>query len=274
MVSNPAAGKAGASPQSQKTGTHTKAPGTFQAFRRAHRIGGAIITAQGGSMNRLTWLGQRQAAVLACYDDEAATYDARSYPTQTQQQWVARLLRACPADSMILDAPCGTGKYFTMVAAAGHHVVGADQSAGMLAQARTLGTAIALHQVRLQELSYSSEFDAVLTIDAMENVPPEDWPLVLANLHRALRPGGYLYLTVEEVPQPVIEQAFATLTARGLPAVRGEITDGDVAGYHYYPSRDRVIGWFNAARLQITDEGFKQEDGWAYRHFLLQKAGQ
>ena len=225
-------------------------------------------------MDRPTWLSQRRAAVLACYDEAAPTYDTRTYPTETQQQWVARLLRSCPRGSVILDAPCGTGKYFTMVVAAGHRVVGADQSTGMLAQARARNTAAALHQARLQELSYSSEFDAVLTIDAMENIPPEDWPSTLANLHRALRPGGSLYLTVEEVPQAVIEEAFETLTARGLPAVPGEITEGNVAGYHYYPPRDQVIGWFNAAGLQIIDESFKQEDRWGYRHFLLQKANQ
>jgi ubiquinone/menaquinone biosynthesis C-methylase UbiE len=225
-------------------------------------------------MDRLTWLDQRRAAVLASYDQEAPTYDDRSYPTEIQQDWVARLLRACPAAAKILDVPCGTGRYFSMVAAAGHRVVGADQSAGMLAQARERGIAIALDQVRLQELSYVGEFDAVLTIDAMENIPPEDWPLVLANLHRAARPGGFVYLTVEEVAEPVIEEAFAMLTRRGLPAVRGEVIDGDVAGYHYYPGRDRVTGWFNAAGLQIIEEGFKQEDGWGYRHFLLQGARQ
>jgi hypothetical protein len=66
--------------------------------------------------------------------------------------------------------------------------------------------------------------------------------------------------------------AFTTLTRRGLPGVRGEVIDDDVAGYHHYPSRDRVTGWLNAAGLQIIDEGFHQEDGWGYRHFLLQSA--
>jgi hypothetical protein len=33
--------------------------------------------------------------------------------------------------------------------------------------------------------------------------------------------------------------------------------------------RDRVAGWLAAEGLQITDEGFSQEDGWGYRHFLL-----
>ena len=143
-------------------------------------------------MNRQAWLDQRRAAVLASYDQDAATYDDHGYPAQTQRNWVARLLRACPAAAKILDAPCGTGSYFPMVTAAGHRVVGADQSAGMLAQARARGIAVALDQVRLQELPYAGEFDAVLTIDAMEHIPPEDWPLVLANLQRAARPGGLL----------------------------------------------------------------------------------
>ncbi len=224
-------------------------------------------------MDRQTWLDQRRAAVLASYDQEAPVYDDHGYPNEPQQRWVARLLRTCPAAAKILDVPCGTGRYFSMVAAAGHRVVGADQSAGMLAQARARGIAIALDHVRLQKLPYTSEFDAVLTIDAMENVPPEDWPLVLANLHRAARPGGLLYLTVEEVDEPVIEKAFTTLTRRGLPAVRGEVIDGNVAGYHYYPGRGRVTGWLNGAGLQILDEGFNQEDSWGYRHFLLQKPG-
>ena len=38
---------------------------------------------------------------------------------------------------------------------------------------------------RLDEPPY---FDAVLTIDALENIPPEDWPVVLANLRNALKP--------------------------------------------------------------------------------------
>jgi SAM-dependent methyltransferase len=227
---------------------------------------------QRGSVDRLTWLDQRRAAVIASYDQDAATYDDQIYHPEAQRHWVARLLHACPAAASILDAPCGTGQYFPIVAAAGHHVAGADQSAGMLAQARARGIAITLDQVRLQDLPYAGEFDAIMTIDAMEHIPPEDWPLVLANLHRAARPGGLLYLTVEEVAGPVIEDALATLTQRGLPAARGEVIDGNVGGYHYYPGRDQAAAWFQAAGLRILDEGYQQEDSWGYRHFLLQAA--
>ena len=55
------------------------------------------------------------------------------------------------------------------------------------------------------------------------------------------------------------------------PAVLGEVIDGDVAGYHYYPSRDQVIEWTATARLTLVDEAYHQEDGWGYRHLLLQR---
>ena len=94
---------------------------------------------------------------------------------------------------------------------------------------------------------------------------------VLANLHRALRPGGHLYLTVEEHLDIDFAAVHDALLARGLPAVLGEVVDGDVAGYHYYPSREQVIGWTAAAGLTLIDEADHQEDGWGYRHLLLQR---
>jgi cyclopropane fatty-acyl-phospholipid synthase-like methyltransferase len=177
-------------------------------------------------MDRQAWLAERRAAVVAAYDAEADTYNDHEYPSDMQQEWVARVLPLIPPGGIVLDAPCGTGKYFPLVAAAGHRVAGVDQSAGMLAQARARGIAFSLEQVTLQDMSYEHEFDAVITVDAMENIPPEDWPLVLANLHRAVRPGGLMYMTVEEVGRSYVDRAFDSLCARGLPAVRGELVGG------------------------------------------------
>ena len=44
----------------------------------------------------------------------------------------------------------------------------------------------------------------------MENIPPEGCPLLLANPHRARRPGRVMYLTVEEVEH----RGLATLPVR------------------------------------------------------------
>ena len=223
-------------------------------------------------MDRQAWLAQRRASVVAVYDAEAATYNDNLYPADMQQEWVGRVLRLIPPGSAVLDAPCGTGRYFSLIAGAGMRVTGVDQSSGMLAKARARNLAVSLVQRSLQDLSYAGEFDAAVTIDAMENVPPEDWPRVLANLRDAVRPGGVLYFTVEELTDDQsADLAFMALSGRGLPAVRGEVVEGDVAGYHYYPDRVRVLGWVMNARLDVIDEGYSTTDDWGYRHFLLRR---
>ena len=218
---------------------------------------------------RTDWLRERRAAVAAQYDAEAPSYDDDLYPATSHAVFVERLLDTCPPGGVVLDAPCGTGRYFDLVRASGRRVVGIDQSAGMAAQARSKGIAERVEQIGLQELAFDREFDGSMTIDAFENIPPEEWPLVLANLHRAVRPGGHLYLTVEEVDDAEIEAGFEVAKSRGWPAVRGEVIEGDTAGYHYYPGRERVMTWLDAEGLDLVGEGFDREDSWGYRHLLV-----
>jgi ubiquinone/menaquinone biosynthesis C-methylase UbiE len=220
-------------------------------------------------VDRRVWLDERRAAVVASYDDEAPSYDEHPYRNEVQEDWVRRLVAMTSAGGLLLDAPCGTGRYFPIVVESGRRVVGADQSAGMLEQARRRRLATELHHVGLQELPFEAAFDATMTIDAMENVAPEDWPTVLTRLHRAVRPGGHLYLTVEEQDEADTDRAYEALVARDLPAVRGEVIEGDVAGYHYYPGRDQVMAWLAAEGLDVVDEAYEQEAGWGYRHLLL-----
>jgi hypothetical protein len=84
-----------------------------------------------------------------------------------------------------------------------------------------------------------------------------------------VRPGGHLYLTVEESNDADLDEAETIAQAHGWPAVRGEMVEGDTAGYHYYPGRERVLGWLSAEGLEVVDERYDEEDGWGYRHFLV-----
>ena len=221
-------------------------------------------------MDRASWLADRRAAVEAQYDLEAPTYDESEYPVPLHAAFVERLLARTVPGGRVLDAPCGTGRYFAQVTDSGRSVVGADQSAGMLEGARARGLASELLHVSLQDLPFDSEFDAGLTIDAMENVPPEEWPAVVANLRRALKRDACLYMTVEETEDAEIEAAFERHRREGLPIVRGEVIEGDVAGYHYYPGRERALAWLAAAGFDPVDEAFDQQEGWGYRHLILQ----
>ena len=223
-------------------------------------------------MDRQAWLRERRQTAEERHDAiHAFTYDDHYGEIgPTHRRFVTDLLEGCPAGGTVLDAACGTGKYFAMVLDSGRRVVGTDQSTGMLARARARFPAVPLERVGLQELAFDAEFDAVLCIDAMENIPPEDWPRVVGNLRRAARPGGPVYLTVEQVDEQELDALFADASARGLPVVRGE-ESGD--GYHFYPSRGQVGGWLEQAGLVVVAEGSSPGDGWGYLH-LLTRAGE
>jgi hypothetical protein len=80
---------------------------------------------------------------------------------------------------------------------------------------------------------------------------------------------AFLPRTVEEIAEAEIDKAYSALAGRGLPAIRGEVIEGDVAGYHYYPGRERVRHWLDAGALEIVEEDTEPQQGWAYWHLLL-----
>ena len=221
-------------------------------------------------MDRKEWLAERRAAVKQDYTRDASKYDDEYDPvTPVHRRFVARLIDSCPEGRTVLDAACGTGPYLGMVLDAGRQIVGTDQSAGMLARAEMKHPGVRLDQAGLQELAFEGEFDAAMCIDAMEHVPPEDWPRVLANLRRALRPGGHVYLTVEEVDRQELDRAFTEATAASLPAVYGEDVGEGTGGYHYYPDREQVRRLLAEAGFTLVDEVDERLDGYGYRHLLV-----
>ena len=207
-------------------------------------------------MDRQTWLRERRQTAEERHDAiHAFTYDEQyGEITDAHCRFVAQLVEGCPPGGTVLDAACGTGKYFAMVTDSGRRVVGTDQSTGMLARARARFPAVPLERVGLQELAFDGGFDAA------------------GNLRRAVRPGGPVYLTVEEPDQDDLARVQADAVARGLPVVPGEMAE-EGAGYHHYPSRQQVGGWLEEAGLVVEAEARSDEGGgYGYLH-LLTRAG-
>ncbi|HSL44267.1 MAG TPA: class I SAM-dependent methyltransferase [Anaerolineales bacterium] len=220
-------------------------------------------------MDRNTWLKEMRRDTEEDYDRIwAPQYDEKwgLYSNTSHQQFLQTFLVLVQQPGTILDAACGAGRYMPMLLEKGHSVTGIDQAQGMLARAKEKFPAVHLEKLGLQEISYREMFDGAICMDALENVSPEDWPLVLHNFHRALKPSGYFYFTVEIAPEEEVEQAFLEAQKLGLPVVRGEwINDGV---YHYYPSMSQVRAWLQQAGLQIVEEG----EGDGYHHFITRKA--
>jgi hypothetical protein len=109
-----------------------------------------------------------------------------------------------------------------------------------------------------------------MCIDAVEMLPPEDWPQVVERFRRALRPGGWLYMTVELVPETEIQAMNQATRESGVPAIDREVIWQPVGYYHYYPPLDQVRAWLRQERFAIEEEleGPWHEGRYAYHHLL------
>ncbi len=216
----------------------------------------------------------RRAFLDACRVRAIERYDRLHAPTYDREwgaisashaTFVRQLLELSRPHGTVLDAPCGTGKYWPLALGSGRTVVGIDQSAGMLRVARDRYPSVPAAQCALQDLAFEGVFDAVMCVDAMEFVGPEDWPTVLCGLSAAARPGAPLYLTVELGNEDELRTDYRTARVTGPPVVPGESFDG--AGYHYFPEETAVRDWLDQAGLGTIDV----RDGNDYRHFLLRR---
>ena len=220
-------------------------------------------------MDRSAWLDKMRRESEEQYDTRWAPLYGEKwglYSNGTHQEYLQRLLDLLPRPGTMLDAACGAGRYLPLLLERGHTVIGIDQSGGMLAQAQTKFPAVQFEKVGLQEMAYRQVFDAAICMDAMEHVCPEDWPLVLGNFQRALKPGGYLYFTVEIADEQEVKQAFERARKAGLPVVYGEWPDESV--YHYYPARQQVRDWLRGAGFELL----RERDGDGYYHLISRKA--
>ena len=222
-------------------------------------------------MDRIAWLQEMRRGCEEQYDRESPLYDAEDdiYSNIAHQQFLQEFLSLVPENSKVLDAPCGTGRYLPYLLEKGHSVVAIDQSQGMLERAKAKFPAVHFEKKGLQEMAYQELFDGAICMDAMENVPPEDWSLVLGNFHRALKTQGCFYFTVETIEMAdanEIQQAFERAQQAGLPVVYGEWPDQDP--YHYHPTTQQVREWTQHAGFEILKDG--NGEIWYY-HILVRK---
>jgi SAM-dependent methyltransferase len=226
--------------------------------------------------DRGAWLRDLRRADERQEDALAAGFDAQWGEIEpTHQAFLERFLSRLPPAGRVLDAACGTGKYFPMVLASGRRLLGVDHAGGLLAAAAAKFPQVPTAKHDLQDLPYQGEFDGVLCVDAMEFAPPEDWPPVLERFRRALRPGGRLYLTVERAPDDRVRAGNQAARRSGLPVVDGEVVwDGPDGYYHHYPSMQRVRAWLADAGFVIEQdtEGPWHPEGYAYHHVLAHLA--
>jgi SAM-dependent methyltransferase len=223
-------------------------------------------------MDRITWLREMRRDCEEQYDTRWAPFYGEKwglYSNTKHQQFIQEFLSLLPQRSTILDAACGAGRYLPFLLKEEHFIIGIDQSQGMLARAKAKFPGVQFEKVGLQEMAYQEVFDGAICMDAMENICPEDWTLVLDNFHRAIKRHGCLYFTTETIEtaedEDEIKQAFKKAREAGLPVVYGEWPDEGV--YHYHPTNQQVKKWVQQTGFEVLKEG----EGDDYYHLMARK---
>jgi 2-polyprenyl-3-methyl-5-hydroxy-6-metoxy-1,4-benzoquinol methylase len=217
------------------------------------------------NMDRSAWINEKRHVNEQHYDSIIDYDEHWGHINPSHAQFLEKFLSLCPPGCTILDAACGTGKYWPMILASGRSVFGIDQSQGMLDRAQAKYPDVPVEKIGLQEITYKETFDGLICMDAMEFVFPEDWRPILRNFHRALKSNGLLYFTVEVIDANELQQSLAEARKQGQPVIEGEYAHH--GGYHYYPAIDQVRQW-------VQNEGFtivKDAEGDGYHHFLMRK---
>jgi len=124
----------------------------------------------------------------------------------------------------LIDIGCGDGR---LLAEAGRRwpqrsLLGIDTSEKAIALARQMNPGLDLRSLDIVDAQLDREYDVATLLEVIEHVPPAELDGFLAAALAALRPGGYLILTVPHRNERMIDKHYQHFTADSLQALIGE----------------------------------------------------
>jgi SAM-dependent methyltransferase len=176
--------------------------------------------------------------------------------------------RYVPRDGSLLEIGCGTGYVLSGIHRAfpGLRLSGSELHVEGLAFAQRRVPEARFFQADARRLPFRGAFDAIGAFDVLEHI--EDDGAVLAGLHRALRPGGTLLLTVPQ--HPALWSDFDAISGHVRRYTRAELVQKvDRAGFEVLHSSSFMsillpaiaVSRFLARRRGANDDPMREYKG-------------
>ena len=177
------------------------------------------------------------------------------------RRWKRRLVhRALPLTSRrVLDLATGTGDIAHALHRHGVHVIGIDVTPRMIELARAKAPAdspgLAFLVGDMMALPFANEtFDLVTTGYGLRNAP--DLSTAIDEIHRVLRPGGYLLSLDFDRPNGRLMRAVYLRYLAVVGGVLGFVLHRDSATYRYIPASIRGYPGGPAVAAMLSARGF------------------
>lgn len=132
---------------------------------------------------------------------ELAALEDRNFWFQARNRLIVHAIRTyCPRFDAFLEIGCGTGQVLRAIANAfpSARLSGSELFVEGLAFARKRVPRARFMQMDATRIPFTAEFDVIGAFDVIEHI--RDDTRVLSEIHRALRPGGAVILTVPQHP--------------------------------------------------------------------------
>ena len=158
----------------------------------------------------------------------------------------------------IVDIGCGDGRLTREIAAAfpGREVLGVDYSARAIGLAQAMNADVAASFMRLDITAPHDvgRHDIAMLVEVLEHVPPDAAPAFLRGVHRLLRPGGTLIVTVPHSNRPVYETHYRHFDGAALADALGEqFTVAEMMPFERQSLSRRVLDGLLANRLFVLN---------------------
>ena len=113
-----------------------------------------------------------------------------------------RFYNNVPMGGRVLDVGCGPGVLVTEILARRFQVVGIDYSERMIGVARQKIPHAAFVRQSFVDTICEGEFDGVAASYSLLCLEPEDFVIAARNITNVLKPGGYIFLALNEAKSP------------------------------------------------------------------------
>jgi ubiquinone/menaquinone biosynthesis C-methylase UbiE len=143
-------------------------------------------------------LGNETEITIQSYNKTAQQY-AQNVANLQKTTYIEHFVSLLPANALVLDMACGSGRDARIFSEKGLSVTGIDLSQEMLKIAAQTCSEAKFRLMDIRQLNFDSQyFNGVWACAALLHIPKEEIPSLISGVLRVLKKGGIFYIGVKE----------------------------------------------------------------------------